>query len=82
MKYDRIKVSIFLYNIRVGLLSVIFTDFVGSQLKESFKYYKRLKAAKKEKEMRDIKRQDLIKVKFRINKNLKNMKLPEKKIIS
>ena len=42
----------------------VFTDFVGSQLKESFEYYKRLKAAKERREMTDIMHQDHIKTKI------------------
>ena len=59
----------------------IFTDFVGSQLKESFAHYKRLRLQNEKKEMTDIMHQDLIKVKFKTNKNLKNMKLSDNEII-
>ena len=36
---------VFLYSIRVGLLSDYFADFVGLQLKESFQHYMISKAA-------------------------------------
>ena len=60
----------------------IFTDFVGPQLKESFEHYKRLKATKR-KERNDRYRASrlYIKVKVKINKNLKNMMLSDKEII-
>ena len=53
----------------------VFTDFVGSQLKESFEYYKRLKAAKR-KEINDR----YYASRSYKNKDLKNMMMSGKEL--
>ena len=58
----------------------ISTDFVGSQLKESFEHYKRLKLQKRKVRNDEIMHQNFIKVKVKTNKNLKNMMLSDKEI--
>ena len=58
----------------------IFTDFVGSQLKESFEHYKRLKLQKRKVRNDRYYASRFYKVKVKTNNNLKNMMLSDKEI--
>ena len=59
----------------------IFTDFVGTQLKESFEHYKRLKATTRKERNDRYRASRSYKVKVKTNKNLNNMMLSDKEII-
>ena len=58
----------------------IFTDFVGSQLKESFEHYKRLMQKRKVRDDRYLICIKILQKSVKTNKNLKNMMLSDKEI--